>query len=68
MLRHFIASFTCITTYTRARQGAIKRSALEKTGPTISYENFVDDLDIGDSFTTSLIDILVKVRSRPMLP
>lgn len=40
--------------------GAIKRSMLEKTEPTISYENFVDDLDTGDSFTTSLIDILVK--------
>lgn len=29
--------------------------------PTISYENFVNELDLGDSFTTSLIDILVKV-------
>ncbi|KAF5387744.1 hypothetical protein D9615_000688 [Tricholomella constricta] len=49
--------------------GAIKRSSLEKTEPTISYEEFVTDLDTGDSFTTSLIDILVKEmaerRTRP---
>ncbi|KAJ6616276.1 hypothetical protein B0H10DRAFT_2038099 [Mycena sp. CBHHK59/15] len=40
--------------------GAIKRSKLEKTEPTISYQNFVEDLDAGDSFTTTVIDILVK--------
>ncbi|KAG2138058.1 uncharacterized protein EDB93DRAFT_726306 [Suillus bovinus] len=40
--------------------GAIKRHRLEKTEPTISYEHFVEDLDGGDSFTTSLIEILVK--------
>ncbi|RDB20103.1 hypothetical protein Hypma_012869 [Hypsizygus marmoreus] len=49
--------------------GAITRSSLEKTEPTISYETFVNDLDTGDSFTTSLIDILVKElaerRTRP---
>ncbi|GLB34134.1 hypothetical protein LshimejAT787_0110180 [Lyophyllum shimeji] len=49
--------------------GAIKRSSLEKTEPTISYEDFVNDLDTGDSFTTSIIDILVKElaerRTRP---
>lgn len=28
----------------------------------ISYEGFVDELDIGDSFTATLMDILVKVR------
>jgi hypothetical protein len=28
----------------------------------ISYETFVKDLDTGDSFTTAIIDILVKVR------
>ena len=44
------------------RDGAINRSKLEKTDPTISYELFVEELDAGDSFTTSLIDILVKVR------
>ncbi|KAF9462077.1 hypothetical protein BDZ94DRAFT_1290537 [Collybia nuda] len=51
--------------------GSISRSSLEKTEPTISYENFVNDLDIGDSFTTSLVDILVKElaerRTRPNL-
>ncbi|KAG6813442.1 hypothetical protein H0H92_011139 [Tricholoma furcatifolium] len=49
--------------------GAIKRSALEKTEPTITYEDFVHDLETGDSFTTSLIDVLVKElaerRTRP---
>jgi len=45
------------------RSGAIKRSALEKTEPTINYESFVNELDTGDSFTTSIIDILVKVCS-----
>ena len=43
------------------RSGAIGRSSLEKTEPMISYENFVMDLDTGDSFTTSIIEILVKV-------
>lgn len=42
--------------------GAIKRHRLEKIEPSesISYEHFVEDLDGGDSFTTSLIEILVK--------
>ncbi|KAG7097327.1 hypothetical protein E1B28_004686 [Marasmius oreades] len=40
--------------------GAITRSALEKGEPKISYERFVDELDTGDSFTTSVIDCLVK--------
>ncbi|KZT24565.1 hypothetical protein NEOLEDRAFT_1067271, partial [Neolentinus lepideus HHB14362 ss-1] len=41
-------------------QGAIKRSKLEQGQSTISYEMFVDELDEGDSFTASLMDILVK--------
>ncbi|KAJ7126414.1 hypothetical protein C8R43DRAFT_1028877 [Mycena crocata] len=51
--------------------GAIKRSKLEKAEPTISYKNFVEDLDAGDSFTTSVIEILVqelaerRLRSSP---
>ncbi|KAJ7098780.1 hypothetical protein B0H15DRAFT_878651, partial [Mycena belliarum] len=51
--------------------GAIKRSKLEKTEPTISYKNFVEDLDAGDSFTTAVIEILVqelaerRLRSSP---
>ncbi|KAG6861864.1 hypothetical protein C0995_011161 [Termitomyces sp. Mi166 len=49
--------------------GAIKRVALEKTEPTITYEDFVHDLETGDSFTTSLIEVLVKElaerRTRP---
>jgi hypothetical protein len=43
------------------RSGAIKRSKIEKVEPTISYEAFVQDLDGGDWFTTSLIEVLVKV-------
>ncbi|KAI0686000.1 hypothetical protein BC835DRAFT_1381182 [Cytidiella melzeri] len=49
--------------------GAIQRSKLEKGEPTISYETFVTELDTGDSFTSSLIDVLVKElatrRTRP---
>ncbi|KAJ7741019.1 hypothetical protein B0H16DRAFT_1565705 [Mycena metata] len=51
--------------------GAITRSKLEKAEPTISYKNFVEDLDAGDSFTTSVIEILVqelaerRLRSSP---
>ncbi|KAJ6539756.1 hypothetical protein B0H19DRAFT_1180414 [Mycena capillaripes] len=51
--------------------GAIKRSKLEKAEPTISYKHFVEDLDAGDSFTTSVIEILVqelaerRLRSSP---
>jgi hypothetical protein len=41
--------------------GAITRSKLEKTDPLITYENFVEELDAGDSFTTSVVDILVRV-------
>ncbi|KAJ7853866.1 hypothetical protein B0H13DRAFT_2254787 [Mycena leptocephala] len=40
--------------------GAIKRSKLEKAEPTISYKHFVEDLDAGDSFTTTVIEILVQ--------
>ncbi|KAJ3572271.1 hypothetical protein NP233_g3193 [Leucocoprinus birnbaumii] len=43
----------CLTT------GAINRAAVEKEA-TITYEEFVNELDTGDSFTTSLVDILVK--------
>ena len=43
------------------RSGAIRRASVEKE-PSVSYENFVNELDTGDSFTASLIDILVKVR------
>ncbi|KAK1223343.1 hypothetical protein PQX77_013820 [Marasmius sp. AFHP31] len=40
--------------------GAIARAGLEKNEPTISYERFVEELDTGDSFTSSIIDCLVK--------
>ncbi|KAF8655328.1 hypothetical protein AX16_003101 [Volvariella volvacea WC 439] len=41
--------------------GAVKRLNLERnTEPTISFERFVEDLDTGDSFTASIIEILVK--------
>lgn len=35
----------------------------EKMEPTISYRDFVEELEPGDSFTTSIIDIMVKVRN-----
>ncbi|KAF8914256.1 hypothetical protein CPB84DRAFT_1840983 [Gymnopilus junonius] len=40
--------------------GAIRRAAVEKDSTCLTYENFVSELDSGDSFTTSIIDILVK--------
>ncbi|TFK63541.1 hypothetical protein BDN72DRAFT_310983 [Pluteus cervinus] len=40
--------------------GSIKRALIEKSEPKISYEKFVEELDTGDSFTTSIIDLLVK--------
>ncbi|KAI9000764.1 hypothetical protein BD414DRAFT_430463 [Trametes punicea] len=50
-------------------QGAVKRMNTERESPSISYEAFVEELDEGDSFTTSLIDVLVKEmaerRTRP---
>lgn len=49
---------------TRIRMGAVKRSKLEESEPTISYEAFVEELDVCDSFTTSILDILVKVSVR----
>ncbi|KAI6024520.1 hypothetical protein EDC04DRAFT_2869433 [Pisolithus marmoratus] len=33
---------------------------MRSLNPMISYETFVEDLDRGDSFTTSLIEVLVK--------
>ena len=39
---------------------------VEKDTPAITYETFVEELDEGDSFTTSIIDVLVKVR--PAMP
>lgn len=49
--------------------GAIRRARLEKGEPTITYETFVEELDVGDSFTATLIDALVKEvaerRTRP---
>jgi hypothetical protein len=46
----------------RFSSGAVKRSRLEKLEPSISYETFVEDLDPGDSFTTTLTELLVRVR------
>ena len=55
----FVVSLSKLTCNLSA--GALKRSKIEKIEPTISYEAFVEELDGGDSFTTSLIDVLVKV-------
>lgn len=41
--------------------GAVKRNKLEKDDSQISYETFVDELDEGDAFTATLIDVLVNV-------
>ena len=57
-----MTDLSCLVPFSSRSQGAVKRSKLEKAEPTISYETFVEDLDPGDSFTTSLIEILVKVR------
>jgi hypothetical protein len=46
----------------------VKRSRLEKVEPSISYEAFVEDLDPGDSFTTTLTELLVRVRPGCLLP
>lgn len=41
--------------------GAIRRAAVENSKEqSISYDSFVNELDTGDSFTISLVDILVK--------
>jgi hypothetical protein len=46
--------------------GAIERHKIEKADkgeraePAISYQSFVEELDTGDSFTTTLVDILVR--------
>lgn len=40
----------------------MKGSRLENLEPSISYEAFVEDLDPGDSFTTTLTELLVRVR------
>lgn len=53
----FLINVSCISS-----TGAINRAAVEKEA-TITYDEFVNELDTGDSFTTSLVDILVKVTS-----
>ncbi|KAI0797006.1 hypothetical protein C8Q75DRAFT_742994 [Abortiporus biennis] len=49
--------------------GACKRAKLEKGEPSITYEAFVEDLDEGDAFTSTMIDLLVTEladrRTRP---
>jgi len=49
-------------TLSQFSSGAVKRSKLEKLEPSISYESFVEDLDPGDWFTTTLTELLVRVR------
>jgi hypothetical protein len=44
------------------RAGACDRLRKEKGEPVISYEAFVEDLNPSDAFTTSILDVLVKVR------
>ena len=47
----------------RIRNGAVKRIKLEAGEAPIAYEAFVEELDEGDSFTATLIEVLVKVSS-----
>lgn len=56
----------CINVSCISSTGAINRAAVEKEA-TITYDEFVNELDTGDSFTTSLVDILVKVTF-PLYP
>lgn len=51
--------------------GAIRRSreeADEKAKPLMSYESFVESLDEDDTFTTTLFEILLKVRVALCMP
>ncbi|KAI0284719.1 hypothetical protein BC826DRAFT_877256, partial [Russula brevipes] len=43
--------------------GAVKRSKLKGLEPVISYEKFVGDLDPGDSFSTTLTELLILVSA-----
>jgi hypothetical protein len=61
-----IASFCSF--FLRFSIGAVKRSKLERLEPAISYEKFVEDLDPGDSFTTTLTELLVRVCPGYLLP
>ena len=42
------------------------RAKQDKSEPSISYERFVEQLDSGDSFTASIMDVLVKVCCMPL--
>lgn len=56
------SAYCILSAFCVHRSGAIRRVAVEReTTTSITYENFVTDLDTGDSFAASLIDILVKV-------
>ncbi|KAJ2917510.1 hypothetical protein MD484_g2935, partial [Candolleomyces efflorescens] len=56
---------------TRCRTSAVRRAAVDNdaTIGSVTYENFVQDLDPGDSFAATMIDIMVKElaerRNRP---
>ncbi|KAL1739070.1 hypothetical protein HDZ31DRAFT_10413, partial [Schizophyllum fasciatum] len=39
---------------------AVMRAKLDKSEPSISYERFVEQLDSGDSFTATIMEVLVK--------
>jgi len=41
----------------------LSRDLVSKRPPPITYEAFIEELDEGDSFTASMFDLLVKVRS-----
>lgn len=56
-------SRTRAATHGCVRNGAVKRIKLEAGEAPITYEAFVEELDEGDSFTATLVEVLVKVRS-----
>jgi hypothetical protein len=43
--------------------GAVKRASFEPEEPRIDLDSLVESLDPGDSFVTSIVDLLVKYVS-----
>jgi len=67
LLLPYSANRGVILVFIQSSSGALKRSKLEKLEPSISYEAFVEELDTGDWFTTTLTELLVRVRQLSLL-